>query len=319
MARGAASAVRVATAGALLLAAAGCAGGDRSPSDEGPTAGPADAYLEAAFGGTDEIAAEALRAEELVAACMAEQGFEYVPDASGYSSIDLSEIDSPPGTREFAEQFGYGYAALPEGMTTAGPVTNPNDEILAAMSEEEHEAYTRALWGDAGVDGGEPEPGGCFEEARAQVWGDRDTDPVRAALEDEIARIDAELAPQDPAVVEAAAAWSACMADAGFPGFANPPQAEQAAWDRWVAFNEGLAADAAAGAGAEGAGALTDDGVPAGQAELAAEEAALATADWECRKAAEYEAVWREVRTRLQQEYVDAHRAELDAWVEQFS
>jgi len=56
--------------------------------------------------------------------------------------------------------------------------------------------------------------------------------------------------------------------------------------------------------------------VPAGQAELAAAEVALATADWDCREESDYDAVWREVRSRLQQEYVDAHRDELDAWVE---
>jgi hypothetical protein len=317
MARGAVPAARVAAAMALLLAATGCAGGDQSPSaTPAPATGPAEAYLEAALGFTaDDVAAAALRAEELIAACMAKEGFEYVPDVSGYGLTDLSEVEPPPGTREFAAQFGYGFAALPEGMVTRGPAqgANPNDAITAAMSEEEHETYTRALFGDVALEGAD-ESGGCFEEARAQVWGDRETDPVRTALEDEIARIDAEVAPQDPAVVEAAAAWSACMADAGFPGFANPPQAEQAAWDRWVAFNEGLAADAAGGTGA--AGAPTDDGAPAGQADLAAAEVALATADWDCREESDYDAVWREVRSRLQQEYVDAHRDELDAWVE---
>lgn len=296
---------------ALVLTTAGC-GSDDDPSPTAtPTTGPAEVYFETAFGRSVEEEAEVfLRQEELVAACMAEQGFEYVPDTSTYHRDGLSELDYPPGTREFAAQYGYGIASMPGKVVGDEPSTNA--EITAAMSEEELDAYERALNGDAVVDGDEDaELGGCVRAARNEVWGDRELDPVRASLEDEIARIDTELAPADDAVIAAAAEWSACMADAGFPGYATPDAAEEAAWQRWLAFNEGLVVDPLGNAPVDGS-------IP-GQDQMEAEEAALATADWDCRAEADYDAVWREVRNRFQQEYVDAHRAELDAWVERIS
>lgn len=301
---------------ALLAMAAGCSDeAESAPATLEP--GPAEAYVEAALGfSADDATAAAVRQEEIVAACMSEQGFEYIPDTSGYQFVDTAAIDPPPGSREFAEQFGYGFAAAPEEMRATSSGAGPNEAVIAAMSPEEYESYTRALWGDDAVDaasGGEVELGGCVREARNKVWGDREADHVRADLEDEIARIDAEVAPTDPLVMAAAGEWSECMADAGHPGYASPPDAEQAAWDAWMAFNDGIAADPTLGV-------VDDDGGgPAGEAGLAAQEASLATADWDCRAAADYDSAWGAARDRLQQEYVDAHRTELDAWVEELS
>ena len=305
----------------LLALAAGC-GQEAGTSATRPEPGPAEVYLEAVtgFSGDDESALT-LRFEEIVAACMLEQGFEYVPYVEGHVMIDEAAIDPPPGSRAFAEQFGYGFAAAPEGMRFDSTGGNPNEAITAAMSPEAFDSYVRALWGDdageASSDGasdgesdGDMELGGCFRQARNEVFGDRETDHVRAGLEDEIARIDAEAAPTDPQVMAAAAEWSECMADAGHPGYASPAAAEQVAWDAWIAFNEGIAADPTLGA-TDAAGGI------AGEGDLAAREASLATADWDCRADTGYDAAWSAARDRLQQEYVDAHRAELDAWVEE--
>lgn len=314
----------------LLLLTAGCS---QEPDAALPTTepGPAEVYLEAGTGySSDEAPELTVRFEELIAACMQEQGFEYVPDVDAHVLVDDAEIEPPPGTRAFAEQFGYGFAAAPEGMRVSGSSAGPNQVITDAMSPEEYDAYTRALMGDAiadataagegsgggGSDGGgsdgETELGGCYRGARNEVYGDREQDHIRAGLEDEIARIDAEVAPTDPHVMAAAAEWSECMSDAGHPGYAAPPDAEEAAWAAWLALNEGIAADPALGTAGP-------DGGIAGEGDLATREASLATADFDCRIEAEYDAVWQEARDRLQQEYVDAHRAELDAWVEELS
>lgn len=300
---------------ALLVMAAGC-GQEAEPSSGAVEPGPAEVYLEAGTGFTSDDAPElTVRFEEVVAACMLQQGFEYVPFVAGHTVVDAAAIDPPPGSRGFAEQFGYGFAAVPEGMRVESSSENPNDAITAAMTPEALDAYVRALWGDDAADGesgGGTELGGCFRVARNEVFGDRETDHVRAGLEDEIARIDAEVAPTDPQVMAAAAEWSACMADAGHPGYASPAAAEQAAWDAWLAFNEGIAADPTLG--------VTDDaGGIAGEGDLATRESSLATADWDCRADTDYDALWSAARDRLQQEYVDAHRAELDAWVEELS
>lgn len=300
---------------ALLALVAGC-GQEPEPSRATVEPGPAEVYLDAGTGySSDEAPELTVRFEESIAACMLEQGFEYVPYVEGHTMTDEAAIDPPLGSRAFAEQFGYGFAVVPEGMRVSSSGDNPNEEITAAMSPEELDAYTRAMWGDDAVEGasdGETQLGGCFRGARNEVFGDRETDHVRAGLEDEIARIDTEVAPTDPQVMAAAAEWSECMADVGHPGYASPPDAEQAAWAAWLAFNEGIAADPTLGA-------VGPEGGIAGEGDLAAREASLATADWDCRAATDYDAVWGAARDRLQQEYVDAHRAELDAWVEKLT
>lgn len=308
--RGADRTVAVVGAG-LLLAVAGCSQENPPPSDPVPTQGPAEAFFEAALGfSAEEAAQQSVLMEESIARCMLEQGFEYVPFTSGYHDVDWSQVDPPPGTREFAERFGYGYAAPPEGTVGTLPDANPNDAILEEMSPAEFEVYERALWGftgDEAADGG-VEMGGCMGAARDEVFGDVD-DPVRVALLEEIARIDAEVAPMDPEVLEAVAVWGRCMDEAGHPGYDAPPDAAAEAWARWETFNDGIGTDPELGV-------ADADGRLVGEEALVAAEIALATADWDCRAAAGYDAVWQRARHRLQQDYVDANRAELDAWVE---
>lgn len=287
------------------------AAGRSPPPDPVPTEGPAEAFFEAALGfSAEEAAQQSVLMEESIARCMLEQGFEYVPSTAGYHYVDWSQVEPPPGTREFAERFGYGYAAPPEGTVMSPAGTNPNDAILEEMSPAEYEAYERALWGFTGDEAadGEVDLGGCMGAARDEVFGDVD-DPVRVALLEEIARIDAEVAPMDPEVLEAVAVWGRCMDEAGHPGYVAPPDAAAEAWDRWETFNDGIGTDPELG--------LADaDGRLVGEEALVTAEIALATADWDCRAAAGYDAVWQRARHRLQQDYVDANRAELDAWVE---
>ena len=302
----------VAAVGALLLVVtAGCSQDVAPPPDPVPTEGPAEAFFEAALGfSAEESAQQSVLMEESIARCMLEQGFEYVPFTSGHHYVDWSQVDPPPGTREFAERFGYGYAAPPDGTVGTLPDANPNDAILEEMSPAEFEVYERALWGftgDEAADGG-VEMGGCMGAARDVVCGDV-ADPVRVALLEEIARIDAEVALMDPAVLEAVAVWGWCMDEAGHPGYVSPPDAAAEAWDRWVAFNDGIGTDPELGV-------ADADGRLVGEEALVAAEVALATTDWDCRAAAGYDAVWQRARHRLQQDYVDANRAELDAWVE---
>lgn len=178
--------------------------------------------------------------EELVATCMEEAGFEYVPvDPFGGETKDDPFADAfalPPD--EFAREYGYGMTTL---MDPDGPdeeVTDPNQEIRDGLSEGALEAYNQALWGDmvqVSGDGGavavKPVPGetgppeienqGCHGESRGEVYGDdggmlmgpdmsefdglfEDLDALRQRIE------------SDPRVVEATEAWAGCMAEAGY-------------------------------------------------------------------------------------------------------
>jgi len=301
--------------GVAVAVTVGC-----SRTAEAPDAvGPASAYVDLVLDVTTEATEQqAMRYQEAVAACMAEAGFEYLPTLSGLVSFDEAALDPPRDSREYAEQYGYGYGSRPDG---AGSITshggNPNDEIVAAMSESEADEYYLALYGTWFEDylaAGSPEGfegdwtrSGCDGRATHEVSrAGAESDATYLALKDEIDRIEAEVVPTHPDVVAADAEWSECMADAGFPGYARQPDAR-------ASFNEHFTASGGGG------GVVGPDGMTPGQAELTQEETALATVDWDCIDEVGYDDVVARVSNAAQQEFVDAHRDELDAWVQRWA
>lgn len=114
--------------------------------------GPLDPYLAALSYGEDAERVDHEERQGIVAACMAEQGFDYAPVP--YAGEDLGEALVPadlgvaPGTREFAEQYGYGLSTVSRAATVPEQQTqDPNQEMVAAMSPAEREAYLEALTG----------------------------------------------------------------------------------------------------------------------------------------------------------------------------
>ena len=313
--RGAAARL-LATAAGVAALLAGCRGA--APGPEPITTGAAQAYIDTVLGtSAEQLLQRATTAEEQTAACMAAQGFEYVPYTGGYHLVDEATIEPPPGSREFAEQFGYGYVRLPEAMTSSSETEppNPNDAITAAMSANEVDLYLATLLGeDAGHDPDPEEPFdlsamGCQGAAMAEVFRGATEDLVGAALLAEVTRIAQEAAPADPRVVELDGRWAACMADAGHPGYERQPEAE-AGW--WTSYSEEIAAH-------EDRFIVLPDGSVPEEAGALDRERELATADWVCRSEVGYDDGVSAVQAALQQEYVDVHRDELDAWVERWA
>lgn len=160
---------------AVAIAVASLTGCSEAPA--APTAAPADAYVDLVLDVSRETAEQTeMRREELLATCMAEAGFEYVPSLANLSFVDEAAMDPPRGSREFARLYGYGLASLPPG-TRSPSVTNPNDAIVAAMSQAEVEEYFRAMDGawsaGLGAGGGDVGPGwrpeGCDVWARSEM------------------------------------------------------------------------------------------------------------------------------------------------------
>lgn len=278
--------------------------------------GPADAYVDLVLDVSREAAEDQeLRYQELLAACMAEAGFEYVPSLTNMDFVDEAAMDPPRGSRDFAELYGYGLASLPPGALSPD-VQDPNDSIVAAMTQAEVAEYFRArdgAWsedlgaGDPGDSEAGRKPDGCDVWARGQMEAvAADQDATYLALKAEIDRIDAEVVPAHADVVTADAAWAACMSGAGFPGYARQPEAEEGERER---YDDPVVAN----------GAVGPDGLTDGQREELPRERALATADWDCADEVGYAGVVARVRAEAQQEYVDAHRDELDAWVEEYA
>lgn len=266
------------------------------------TPGPLERYLGDAVGARTQgdVAAELAVHEESVAACMAEQGFEYVPMVMVPGSFEAS--DEPlRGSREFAETYGYGIWHGPEiepGQFTYMLDDSANQAYRASLSPEAQAAYDVALMGQRTNlgDGTVSYDGtGCTEGPALRD--SPEAEYLRGVRQEVSDYLQSLWDGADPRLAEVDAAWASCMRDAGYDDD-SPHAAEQRVIDEVTA---------AYGSGSALTTAQTD--------ERAADERRLALADQDCRDATDWTTRRRAVEHELQQEYVDAHRADLDALV----
>lgn len=261
--------------------------------------------------------------QELVAACMRDEGWEYIPlrtpDAvAGWEAEDQRALYAERG-------FGLAWSALhPEDVADGEETMDPNQAYAASLSEAEQEAFWTsyqgtpeeiAEWGAYTTD---PDTGevsievggalgygpGCNGEAHEAVYGAEPTDEQRrqaavAALYEDLAvRIAA-----DPRVAQLDATWSACMADAGFD-LENPLELWQRAFpelqDRFWRLGGGSKADA-------------PEPSPEARADLEAllaDEIALAVAHYDCSE--DYDPAMAKLSAEIEADYVRDHRAEIE-------
>lgn len=326
----------LAFAGALGLLAAGltgCGGGDEGTGDQGDRdeeqLGVLDAMFRDAWENAvrqDPAQAQA-RVEELIAECMAEQGFEYVPRTAAGPMPQAATAVEDDGLDpiEYAQQWGYAITTGPPdegpGPSPSPEVVDPNEELRAGMTETERTAYDTALWGVPldpadGEEYVEPtgDQRGCHTVANDAVYGSgvEEDDPF-ADLMDEMSRM-WESVGTDDRVLAAQAEWAACMTDAGHPGLASVGDGEKVVLDLvqpildevWATVPEDAAEEER-----RAAQALIDERTAA----ITPQEIEIAVADMTCREQVRYEDVYAEVDRDLQQQFYDAHRAELEQWV----
>lgn len=314
-------------AAALVLTLAACTSGpadapgsDASPVDD--AVGPLSQMFMDAYGELDEdtMSQQQVRMEQLVAECMAEQGWEYTP--VDYSQIDGGTVavpgDGEPewGTEEFAQKSGYGITTWQSTEATAEPVPegdadewqDPNHEYVDSLSETARAEYYEALHGPqpsfADMESGEweydPADAGCYGKASEEVFNAGGEglenifeDPKFEALLEDINAL-YDQAQADPRLAELRADWTACMAEAGYPGLAGTDDAQ----DGIMTEHE----------------ALWQNGEPDASAleELQEKERAIAVADFRCAKSSDVDALTLKVQHELEQDFIDAHRAELD-------
>lgn len=280
--------------------------------------------------------------EELVASCMQEAGFEYIPvDPGGGEGGDdpFAEAYSLPPD-EFAREYGYGMTTLMDpGKDTETEDTDPNAAIRDGLSEAALEEYNRALFGDAvevsgnggavsiapGEDGAptDLQDQGCHGKASAEVYGDEglmggfDMSEFEGLFEDlEALRQRVE---SDPRMVEATEAWAACMAEAGYSEFDTTGQPEETVMDRmselygWEDEAPTDAPDSEDEPSVSVGGDTEADIDEAALAELQEYEIAVATADYDCEQQ-EYAEVQKDVAWGFEEEFVDQHEAELERY-----
>lgn len=313
------------TAVVVVLALAGCTGGE-PPADDALPLGAIDRFWDDLRAGNEygDAVAQHNRMQEDIAACMNAQGFEYTPIESQVEVVTAVDLDLERGTREYAEEFGYGIATDDMGYyaLTAETADDPNARYVAGLSEAARAEYQNALHGEASSDAGEfPswDQRGCtgYAENRAYllVQATETMDPDALWQEEERMR-DAVLL--DDRLVALHRDWSDCMADAGHPGLTVPwdgdrrgdgPGAIRAEFEeRYLELQLEQPPSDTPAAAQTGIAALRV------KSELGPREIAMAVADVDCRASTGYDEVLREVQVEHQADYWEAHRIEYEAY-----
>ena len=283
------------------------------------------------------IERESRQREEYIAACMGALGFTYTPVPQIVTVTVAEDVGGPQvGTLEWAQLWGFAMSTDPfgAGANTSSPGAvlistandgDPNQALVAVMSEAEREAWNEALFG--GIQAGDTQAGdnqagdamdgqnwdpmlhGCLGQATAAQF---DPTPNQfTALEDELNQMWVQTQ-TDPRMAALNAAWAGCLAAAGFPGFTD----EISLWNQlnteWGII-QGWEIDPNAPPNAP-AGQMPPAPDPAAIAAFQEREISLAVTHYNCRQQVNFDLTAREISHDIQQQFVDQHRAELEAW-----
>ncbi|KQW07581.1 hypothetical protein ASC66_00840 [Leifsonia sp. Root4] len=316
-----------------MLALSGCAaagsggGGELSYEDS-----PLGMYTTALYGDIDQEKFEAQQAEveELVAACMKEEGFEYLPNTQNGGGVVMSSDDMEDReTEEWVASNGYGMIQSAEQMAEqqaqSEEFVDPNAEYTASLSESEQAAFYETLYGPGpseeemeAMEAGDGsyeynwETAGCQGAAQNEVQGgaqDAYNDPKFAGLFEKMNELYTK-AMEQPAVKELDAKWADCMADAGYSEFTSKSEAMMSISDAQNEFYENQEFD--------------ETGVPiapdeAAMEELRQKEIDVALADFRCSEKLDYMQKSLEAQFALETQFVEDNKSELDALLAEYA
>lgn len=270
--------------------------------------------------------------EERVAQCMADEGFEYIPNVEPPDESNEDRAYALP-PEEFAKQYGYGVTTL---TMSDNSDENPNQVYRDSLSEQAKDAYDAALHGpwyvneDGSGESGsgddrstphpEPEDLGCSGRASHEVYGVPEEGDGEAtginpyetfnALMDDLLQL-GERIQDDPRVVDANEVWRSCMADAGFAKFEKVGEPEMDIHSRLSDLRD---LDEQGGEMEREMAVIEGDMSdidPEELNQLREYELELAQADYTC-KDEHYAPVVDDVRVELESEFVEEHRSQLE-------
>lgn len=312
------SRVLSAVAFGLAILLTGCAGEETSSAGAGDDTSPLSEYYEKLFPeqSQEEMDAQLRESEAIVAACMQEAGFEYTPqDPSTDGGGVAIETEEEYGTEEYAAVHGYGITTYdPEADPSTEEYVDPNADYLATMSESEMTAFYEALYGTQSTEEYDPDAeapvydwttAGCTGKAEHESAGGQLTaDPAFAAFQEDTQAL-YEKAQDSPETAALNTAWADCMADAGYADLGTPEDAMNDINERSMALHENLSES----------NPMPDE---AAMDELKKVEVDTAVADFRCQEDVDYADRSQAIMAELEREYIDTHRAELDALVEKY-
>ncbi|TFD61593.1 hypothetical protein E3T39_06005 [Cryobacterium suzukii] len=302
----------LAAAALLSLTLAGCSG-EKAAAKLDPAESPLSKYMSSLYEGFDENdgIAQQNEQEELVAACMAAEGFDYTPaDASQYSGM-ASDSGEEYGTEKWVAENGYGMSQSPEQLAAqqeeSEAYVDPNQDYVMSLSEGEQAAYNEVLYGpqpteEELADGSyidSFETKGCYGSASQEIFGDQPSQEDHAAVYDAMSLMYEDLQ-ASPAIVKLDAEWASCMADAGYATFAKKADAQESIMDAQNALYE------------DQSGTAPDETI---LADLREKELVLAMADFTCAEDVNYTEATTKVQFELEEQFITDHKSELDALI----
>ncbi|MFT3944932.1 MAG: hypothetical protein QM705_14070 [Ancrocorticia sp.] len=312
------------------LALTGCSGSeDKGKDSSEENYGPLGDYLMAMDMGQEltqeDYDQQDIKREELIAECMAKEGFEYKPDTNnGGTVVNSDDYDGPEwGSLEFAQQYGYGFFNSPWQENAGEPqeYVDPNQDYIDGLSESEQQAYYETLHGPQPTEEEmkameeNPEEGGyeydwskagCYGAAQHEVdtetGGNPWEDPEFKDLFDAMNAfyMEAEL---DPEIQALDKEWASCMADAGYPDVTSKNRAFEVMMDEQNELYSG---------GEDGEYVEPDQKK---LDEVKKKEIDMAVADWKCGDAMDYQDKYEKIDFRNQQKFLDDHKDQLDALI----
>ena len=204
---------------AVLLAVTGChsdGGSDTAQNKGKPLPGIKEMGLTEV-----QFAQHIEKTQALIAKCMADAGFEYVPVDVKTIEAAQARVRQDPGytRREFKEKWGLAVTTrFDDPVRDTG--LGPNLKIWKSLPAADREAYAHTLWGDDPTD---PladfvfafdeedfsSTGGCTRKAVAQVF-------TPAQLKGSYVNPKDVLVENDPRIIEAQDNWTKCMRARGY-------------------------------------------------------------------------------------------------------
>ncbi|QIK63592.1 hypothetical protein G7068_10595 [Leucobacter viscericola] len=269
----------------------------------------------------------ALTYDEIVAACMKEEGFEYWPTSEPDEDVTGSEaIDDDKELSKRARD-GYGIVLPYDKLYKASSQSlGPNEEYFSMMSDEMREEYTRVLSGtiwdelSAASQTGEEvdwdwRRGGCdgkathlIEERASQ--GEQAENAQTTQFDDLIDQMNAlpEQIPQDKDWEKVLERWSQCMSSGGFD-FSSWDQAQDSIVEEFDTLASEASMDKIAEEGSSADPYKPDKGA---YEKLYDREREIAVADWQCQIDTGRAEAERRILYGIEKDFVDTHFESLE-------
>ena len=317
----------------MLTACAGDGGGLK-PEDS-----PLRQYLSAALGGdlseeeqNRRFEEQRKKEEELVAKCMAKEGFEYKTRTANVAAYG-EEGDWEPESKAWVEKYGYGAVTSlwaerdAEARQSGKNPADPNADYLASLSESERNTYQETLYGKM------PDPSQMGEDGSFEYrW---ENAGCRGAAEHEAAANDPwqkdefkglrdrmqklwESMQSSSEMKELDGKWASCMADAGESGFTRQSDASESIYDALMKIDNGTASQGGTDSSEPSASPAPQDKADVAKSpemkELGKKEIALALKDLSCREKTSYRDGQMKIQFALEEKFIAENKAELDAF-----